>query len=70
MVKNTLSPEHQVDAAGETLLAAVTPLGLPAHVLDELGRYQEAVGEILLEEVGGNRRGSSEPPELRVRERG
>lgn len=62
-----MSPEHQVDDSGETLLAAVTPLGLPDHVLDELGQHDEASGEILLEEVGGNRRGSSEHPERTIR---
>lgn len=62
-----MSPQHQVDDSGETLLAVVTRLGLHDHVLDELGRYPEAAGEILLEEVGGNRRDSSEHPEWAIR---
>lgn len=51
MAHNTLSPEHQVDPSGGTLVAAVTSLGLPEHVLEELDQYAESAGEILLEEA-------------------
>ncbi|GAA1467113.1 SEC-C metal-binding domain-containing protein [Nocardiopsis exhalans] len=65
MPHNTLSPDHQADPSGGTLVAAVTPLGLPGHVLEELDRYVESAGEILLEEASVS--GSAEHPERSVR---
>ncbi|GAA1467109.1 SEC-C domain-containing protein [Nocardiopsis exhalans] len=65
MAHNTLSPDHQVDPTGGALVAAVTPLGLPEYVLEELGRYPESAGEILLEEASTS--GAVEHSERAVR---
>lgn len=65
MACNTLSPEYQADSSGETLVAAVTQLGLPEYVRHELGQNTEHAGGILLEAV--SEAAFSEHPEQALR---
>ncbi|GAB3687722.1 SEC-C domain-containing protein [Nocardiopsis oceani] len=53
MVHNTLSPQHPADASGAALRAAAERLDLSQGVLEEMDRYPESAGEILLEEAAG-----------------
>jgi hypothetical protein len=51
MAHNILAPDHQVDASGATLVAAVAPLELPEYIRSEVEQYPEFAGKILTEAV-------------------